>query len=324
MATKLPSGKYRTQVYIGGEGKRRYKSFIGNTSREADMLAEQFKREHGADVRIMTLSKAADAFLSDVGNSLSPNTLRGYTGILRTLKKELPRLMRTDIYKLTKKDVQAVARLDKSPKTIYNYIGFLSAALSYHDVKLPHITLPERPNTDVYIPDEETVRQVIEAARGTNLEVPVALAARGMRCGEIHAVTADDLDGNLLHIKSSMAYTGNGYVRKTPKTKMSDRYILIPDDIAKKIREEGRATHMTGGAISCAFRRFLKRNDFPKFRFHDLRHAFVSIAHANGVPDSYIMSMGGWSTPQTMQRVYRHSLDAELKKYQEKMDDILS
>lgn len=37
MATKLPSGHYRTQVFIGydSEGKRKYKSFTADTAKKA-------------------------------------------------------------------------------------------------------------------------------------------------------------------------------------------------------------------------------------------------------------------------------------------------
>ena len=45
MATKLPNGKYRAQVFLGVDEswKRQYKSFISDTADEADFLALSFK-----------------------------------------------------------------------------------------------------------------------------------------------------------------------------------------------------------------------------------------------------------------------------------------
>ena len=86
---------------------------------------------------------------------------------------------------------------------------------------------------------------------------------------------------------------------------------------------QGRATTMTPRQLTAAFQKFRKANDLPYFRLYDLRHAFVSIAHANQIPDSVIMKMGGWSTPYTMQNVYRHALEPDVVKYSNKMEDIL-
>lgn len=323
MATKLPSGTYRTLVQIGDRKDRKYKSFTGKSAREADMKAEQWKLAN-KEYKRGSFKASADAFIRSQKGILSPNTIRGYNGIFAALKESAPVLMHTALSEITKQSLQEVLHLPKKPKTIRNYLGFISSVLTYNDIRMPRVKAPECPTIALYIPDEGMVRNVIKAAAGTHMEVPVALAARGMRPAEICAVRASDLDGNTLHIASALAYTGTRYVRKAPKTKKSDRIIQIPENIAAKIREEGKATSMTPGALTAAWRRFREKNDFPYFRLYDLRHAFVSIAHANGIPDSYIMSMGGWSTPYTMQRVYRHSLDSSLKKYSDQMENLLS
>ena len=324
MATRLPSGNYRTLVQIGDRKERRYKSFTGKTAREADMKAEQWKLANKQDYKRGSFKASADAFICSQKGILSPNTIRGYAGILSALDTSAPELMRTELSEITRQSLQEVLHLPKKPKTIRNYLGFISSVLAYNDIRMPRVKAPECPTIALYIPDEKMVRAVIKAASGTRLEIPVALAARGMRPAEICAVRSTDLNGDTLHIASAYAYTGSAYVRKAPKTKKSDRIIPVPKHIAEKICEEGKATSMTPGALTAAWRRFREKNGFPYFRLYDLRHAFVSIAHANGIPDSYIMSLGGWSTPYTMQRVYRHSLDSSLKKYSAQIENILS
>ena len=57
MATKLPNGKYRAQVFLGVDesGKRQYKSFIADSADEADFLALSFKLGHGKKVNIIKI-----------------------------------------------------------------------------------------------------------------------------------------------------------------------------------------------------------------------------------------------------------------------------
>lgn len=320
MATKLPSGKYRTQVLIDGE-KRKYKSFIGSTAKEADMRAEQWKAANKAGIGAGTFGACANSFLAEMDGILSPSTMRTYRSILKNLPaafKELPMadIKNTDLYR--------VYHLLKTPKTIRNYHGFISSVYSYKGLNAPKLTLPEKRKADIYIPTEADIRRLTRAVAGTPLEIPVALGVRGMRRGEICAVRKEDIDGNILHIRRAVVYDGKGYVTKGPKTAASDRYIPIPEDIAEKIKEAGVATTYTPEGLSCVFRRALKKHGLPHFRFHDLRHAFVSIAHANNIPDSYVQSLGGWATNYTLRNVYQHSFDDRLKEYSQKMEDILT
>ena len=56
------------------------------------------------------------------------------------------------------------------------------------------------------------------------------------------------------------------------------------------------------------------------FTLHSLRHYYVSIAHVLGIPDAYVMKMGGWKTDHVMKRVYRTTLSDVEKQEQEKIN----
>lgn len=145
-----------------------------------------------------------------------------------------------------------------------------------------------------------------------------------MRRGEIVGASIDDLDGNTLHVHRCVVVGANNkeVIKEYPKTYESDRYIVLPPEVADKIRAQGYIYNGTLHSITDAFPRLLDKLGIERFRFHDLRHAFVSIAHAAGLPDAYIQARGGWSTPYTMNHVYKHTLDADKRRAQAEINRV--
>lgn len=330
MATRLPSGSYRAQVLIGKDenGKRLYKSFVGATANEADLKALQFKAQFSTtESPQKTFLYCSREFLRLNSKTLSVTTLRGYSSIHRVLASEYKSFANLSLANIDKKALQKfINNLSavRSPKTVRNYYGYICEVLTANDCPAPHCTLPQKVRPKLNIPDEATIKKLFEIVKDTELEVPVMLAALvPMRRGEIVAAQLSDLDeNNVLHIHSSIAVGDKGVVsEKAPKTYASDRYVQLPENVANKIREQGYICNISIKAISMRFSRALKRAGIEHFRFHDLRHAFVSIAHAAGIPDAYIMARGGWSTSYTVNNVYRHVLDDDRRKMESTVND---
>lgn len=326
-AKKLPSGSWRCQASKVIDGKLTKRSFTSTDKRKAELLALEWqsKVDEGNDTEHLTLAKAYERYIESKENILSPGTVRVYRN---TAKEHLQDIMSVQVSRLTIEMIQrsinkCAARCH--PKTVRNIHGLLSAVLKMFRPSFAlTTTLPQKIPTDLHIPDDEDVKRLMAAVKGTDLEVPVLLAAFGpMRRGEICALTSDDINGNIVSVTKSVTRDQHGKtIVKTPKTSSSYRKIEYPDFVIEKLKDiEGKIVNISPEHITRRFKRCLKRNGIPEFRFHDLRHYNVSILHALNVPDKYIMARGGWRTNYTMNNVYNHTLKSKQNEYDQKAFD---
>lgn len=330
MATRLPSGRWRAQVLIGKEnGKRVYKSITADTKERADLEALKLAATLPRDGSVLTVRAALRDYIESRRPVLSQTTIRGYVSYGKKMEQSVPGFYAMRLSDVDKKALQrAVNALSEglSAKTVRNMIRLIGSVLRENDFPVPSVALPARPRPEMHIPDAAEVQTLFAAVKGTKWEVPVLLAALGpMRRGEIVAASLDDLRGNILYIHRAAIEDEHcrQVIREMPKTDASNRQILLPEYVADLIRSQGYVTQMTIKQISKGFHLLLRDIGLPRFRFHDLRHAFVSIAHAAGIPDAYIMERGGWSTSYTMTHVYRHTLSQERKKMDQKINAVL-
>lgn len=316
---KLPSGNYRVRVTIGHtpDGKPIRKSFTHSDKTTLRRIAAEYADTH----RNVTTSKSIGAALDDMIAAkmpvLSPSTLRAYTSMSKTLKAKYGRFCAMAVHSVSRQDMQKLindmVQTGKTPKTIRNYHGMLSAAFKFSDCSLPAVTLPQRVPPIINIPDEQTISRIMDAARQKGIDVPITLAIFGMRRSEICALTADDLTGNLLHVHRAAVYGPDRAIHeKMPKNYTSDRYVRIPDATAAKIRAQGYVTDMTPAALSHAFERLLKQNGLPHYRLHDMRHFCASYCHnVLHMSDAQIQAITGHKTSVVLRANYIHAMDTE-------------
>ncbi len=294
---------YKGQMYtVAFDHKPTQKEAMQAMAAELDKVQEKHKS--------MDFRAAAGEYIESKRNVLSPTTIRGYNSAMKTISKKFQDI---NVHDITALDIQTeVNRLTKehSPKTVRNYHGFISAVLGTFCPNLKiNTTLPQKLKNEPYIPSDEDIKRILECAKDTEYEIPILLACYGLRRSEICALTLDDLDGDIIRINKAKVINEDAkWIEKTTKTASSTREIVIPMEIADKIREKGYIYKGHPNVIA----RFLVRTEdklgIPRFSLHKLRHYFASKMSALNVPEADIMRMGGWETDHVMKSVYRHSM----------------
>jgi integrase len=336
----LPSGNVRVQVYLytDDKGKRHYKSFVAPSRKEAKEMAtrwkldmkdtpiEQYNESEDDEDEDITVNQAIERYLSVKKGVLSPSTLRGYIGMQRQYfdgvfgHKRLSELSNPSVQIW----ISNLASKQLSPKTVRNAYGLLSASLEMFAPDLTlKVKLPQKKRPDLYCPNDNDIKKLLEAIKGTDLEIAVLLAAFGpLRRGEISALTDKNVDGKIIHVRDNMVKgPDNQWYIKQPKTDDSTRDVEMPAFVIDRISEKkGKLVDMNPDYITHRFGRVLKKIDIPHFRFHDLRHYAASIMHAIGIPDQYILQRGGWASDNIMKAVYRNVIDLESVRQNKKIN----
>jgi len=329
-ARKLPSGSWRCQVFShweevpGPDGtikkKKIQKSFTcddpspkGKKKCEA-MAAEWAMNNEQRVIRHLTVKQAITEYIAAKQYVLSPSTVKEYKSALAHGFADIENI-RTD--QLTSLIVQRwinnKAKDKKTPKTIKNHYGLLTAALGMFqpDLRLK-VSLPQLITPDTYTPTDADLRPLIAHLRDNDpiLLRAVYLAAFGtLRRSEICALEVSDVTGSGVLVQRSLVQNEQKeYVIKTTKTRSSTRYVQLPSFVLDTFPKEGRVVPLNPMQVTVRFRRALVACKLPHFRFHDLRHYAASIMHALGIPDQYIMMQGGWNSDTVLKRVYRDTL----------------
>jgi integrase len=180
------------------------------------------------------------------------------------------------------------------------------------------------------------VRALVEIARGTRLEVPVAITAvTGLRRGELLALrwANVDLERDSIFIAEALEQTRTFGVRfKAPKSKSSRRFIPLAPEASEILRshravqEEARkrapfyvdndlvfpnpdGTPWPPDSFTVQFGERAKLVGLKGFRFHDLRHAFASLTLADGRPIKEVQLLMGHSTANVTLNTYARAVE---------------
>ena len=314
---KLKSGSYRIRQMDKG---KLYLVTIDHkpTKAEATRLIAEKLVQKPVSSKNMTLEQACLSYIEERENIISPSTSMGYHSIVKRIPPKYAGLHLMDISNAT---IQAMTNdyvKGHSVKTTKNYVSFIMSVLNYNDITVKSPSMPQAENKCSYIPSKEDIIAVFQAIKGTDYEIPITLAALGLRRSEICALTLSDLQGNKLSINKAKVPDKDGeWVIKGTKTTASTRTIIIPDYLADMIRKQGYVYVGYPGNIYVNLHRAQKRAGVPRFALHKMRHFFASYMHDQGFSDKQIQEMGGWSGDgfsKTMKTIYQHAMNLEQAK----------
>lgn len=330
MATpkKLPSGKWRVQVYDRETRKR--VSFTADTKRKADLLAIEWQEGKRENIENgPTIGEAVDRYIAGRDGVLSPSTIQGYRKMRQYyLTDELAQI---PVKNITSEIVQSEIRelsKTKSAKTVHNFHGLLTGALAEidQDIRL-RVALPKIQKKFIELP---TVENVIEAIKGTDIELPAMLAMwLSLSVSEIRGINISAIKDGILTIRESVVQVDGVAVHKAA-TKAYDRTrrLSIPHYIMGLIERteayrkgEGYIETRSNQAILFRFKRILRKAGVQDMTFHQLRHMNASVMAMLNVPEKYAQERGGWKTPHTMKRVYQHTFSQERQNVDRQIDE---
>lgn len=269
-----------------------------------------------------TFEAKAKEYISLKSNILSPSTIGGYKKILRQITDEFKNKKIADIDQtMIQKELNYYA-VGHAPKSVKNMSGFITAVFGlYRPSMAIRVTLPQAVKYEPYLPKSKEIKAILKAVKGTDYSIPFQLGVLGLRRSEVCAATIDDLNGNYLKINKAYIYDQNNkpMIKNLTKSTEGKREIYLPDSLVEEIKQKGCIFDKLPHNLVRVLHEKQNELHIPEFRFHDLRHFYASYAHEHGMPDADIMASGGWASDYTMKRTYRHAMEAETKKRQQKI-----
>lgn len=322
-----PSGNYNVKVvdhyeWIGGKRKIKFRSFTASTKAECEALAAEFQLNKSDSKKAnITVAQAVDRYIVSRETVLAPYTIRGYRSIERNafalIGEKRLRALRSE-------DVQAwisAYKVGRSPKSVRNAYSLLIASVAMFRPSAKFaVTLPQKRPPELYTPTDEDVRKLLDHIKGTELEKAVLLSAIGtLRRGEVCGITYDDIHGDEIRINKELVMDHGKWVFKAPKTPESIRTVKYPHKVIKRLLRDpnasGRVVDLLPDTITNQHRKRLEEIGIPLFRFHDLRAYAISIRHAIGIPDVYIMADSGHKSDVIMKQIYRRAMSDKRKEF---------
>lgn len=337
-----------------GRRKRKWHSFSG-TKREAQIecarLVSEIKVGTYIEPSKTTVAQFLDRWLDDVRARVSPKTHERYVQICH--KNIAPLLGAIPLAKLKPEQIsqgyaKALANGRRrgsgglSPRTVRQMHAIVKSALAQAVkwellVRNPAAVVkgPRAGRVAMQTYDLEQTAELIDAARGKRVFIPILLAALcGLRRGEIAALRWRhvDLGAAQLGVVQSAEQTKAGVRYKEPKTgrgrtialsailltelkahrvKQAEELLQLgkrlSDDDFVVTREDGLP--LRPHSLGQEWVRFLARNGaLPRIRFHDLRHAHATHLLSSGVHPKVASERLGHSKVGITLDLYSHVL----------------
>lgn len=353
---------------ITGKRVRKYKSVEG-TKKDAERAMHEYIRElekgyYVTDSKI-TISEWIDTWLEVyIIPNVSPTTLSRYQGMIKRYIK--PIIGHMQVQQLNTLAVQAWVNGLKISPSSGKPMAAATVKHAYHVLKgsmdkavlagiIPRspcigIMLPKGQKKAAIIYDELQIKQLIAAAKGTEMELVIDMElCLGLRRGELLGLWWQDIDWEKkqIHIIRNRVVVNGKSVVKEPKTENSVRTIDMPDQLVQKLKLHQwacRANQQRLGAaytnsdyiivhpdgkpiypeyLSQMLTKLQKKANLPQCRFHDLRHLCATIMLLQGVNVKVAQERLGHKDITTTMNIYSHVLPSSAREAAEKIGSLV-
>jgi integrase len=312
--TRQSRGLRRTGIKTRGEAEKVYKRLILELGEKFDENLNPFWTDVVTD------------FLEFYANcGIAKNTLKNYQSCLeihtfvKWQGRRIDEISTSDIREVILEDLSKHS--DGHKKNMLKYFRAVYRYAADQEIVLrdpsPRIKFKKNEKIKKMLKEDELKLLLVKAKEQNNVWFPVWAVAcyTGLRNGELYALHWEnvDFDKRLIYITHSW-----NKINGLKETKSGDdRVVEIANTLMPLIKElyENR-THeyilpriraWETGSQSIAFKEFLKANNLPLVRFHDLRASWATIMLSKGIEPIKVMSMGGWKDLKTMQIYVRKS-----------------
>lgn len=341
--------KYRVRInYTNRDNEPRQIDRVAYGLDAAKLLEAKLQREvkESPSSSNLTLWELYDEYIKSKENEVRISTLDKSKNILTN--HVLPYLKNIRINKLDKKllqnwknkisektlSVKMKQNIYKEFRTLLNYalrIEYITKnpLIDVGNFRDPYAT-PDKDKIHYYTPEQflKFIKVAYESAVtltdfGYYAFFSIAFYT-GMRKGEINALRWTDIDGNIIHVRRSIAQKLKGDdVETPPKNKSSYRDLQMPDPLIK-ILEDHKKRQMKSqnfteefrvcGGIKCLRdtsldnknKQFAKEAGLAHIRIHDFRHSHVSFLVNEGINIQEIARRLGHSDVKMTWNTYSH------------------
>lgn len=274
-------------------------------------------------------------------NQQTPRDFGNGKPILWTTAGKIAALLECDAETVFEKTEKAQGL---SPKTIKNYVSFVSSIFDYgvrvraisrnpcEHCTLPTITEPDRKMLN--LDEVDRFLDILETAPLKYKAFFTLALYGGFRAGEILGLEWEDIDFrlNIVQIKRTAHYSkALGHYCTTPKTKTSNRILKLPEhviDTLQKLQVEQQNLYEFGGVLwseetrvfttdtfvpmnsstfSNWYRRVAEKNDLPLVSLHSFRHLNASLLINSGADIVTVSSTLGHAQTTTTLNIYAHA-----------------
>lgn len=312
----------------------------------------------------ITVGDYFDRWLAHIKTRVRPTTYYGYQAAIRHhLTPTLGHLRLQDLHPLHLQDLYAGCLDPPPPKRAVSastvlHLHLVASQALQQAVRWQLLPTnpaagaqPPRPQRrEMKVATGDDLQRILQALRGDVLELPATIAlTTGMRRSEILGLRWSDLspDYTSAHIQQTLQFA-RGLHFERPKTHRSRRAIALPATLTQLLtrhrQQQNARRHALGdqwhdtdlvvdrgdgapvnpNTLTSQWRRFVRTNDLPVIRFHDLRHSHATLMLLEGIHPKIVSERLGHATIGITLDTYTHLLPSMQTEAAEAIDRIFT